>query len=105
MADNAGFDVKVTGAEADDMVHALRADFEQVRSSLVRFGLELTMAAELLACRSGMTERNAAETAARCLAITRLAALLENSGVQLPQRTMILEAEWQKERVSDSNVA
>jgi hypothetical protein len=105
VADNAGFDVKVTGHEADDMVRALRSDFEQVRSSLLRFGLELTMAGELLASRTGMTERNAAETASRCLAITRLAALLESSGVQLPQRTMILEAEWQKERLSGSNVA
>jgi hypothetical protein len=102
---NKGFDVRVSGGEADDMVHALRADFEQVRGCLVRFGLELTLAGELLACRSGMTERNAAETASRCLAISRLASLLESSGVELPQRTISLEAEWHAERLGSSIVA
>jgi hypothetical protein len=105
VAENAGFDVRVSKDEADDMVRALRSDFDEVRGSLVRFGLELTLAGELLACRSGMTERNAAETASRCLAISRLASLLESSGVELPQRTLILEAEWQHERLGDSIVA
>lgn len=102
MSENRGFDVRVTGDEADDMVRALRADFEQVRSSLVRFGLELTLAAELLAMKSGMTERNAAETASRCLAISRLASLLESSGVELPARTISLESEWHQERLGES---
>lgn len=105
MAENAGFDVRVSGNEADDMVRALRSDFEQVRGCLVRYGLELTLAGELLACRGGMTERNAAETASRCLAISRLASLLESSGVELPQRTLALETEWHQERLGASIVA
>ena len=84
------------------MVRALRRDFEEVRSSLVRFGLELTLAGELLACRSGMNERNAAETASRCLAISRLASLLESSGIDLPQRSLALETEWHRERLHSS---
>jgi len=87
------------------MVRALRSDFDQVRLSLTTFGLELTLASELLACKSGMTERNAAETASRCLAISRLASLLESSGVELPQRSIALEAEWQRARLGESVVA
>ena len=105
MRGDSGFDVRVTGAEADDMVRALRGDFDQVRTSLTVFGLELTLASELLACKSSMTERNAAELASRCVAITRLAALLENSGIQLPERTIALEAEWQRGRLGNSVVA
>lgn|SRR5689334_11572321 len=105
MRENSGFDVRVTGAEADEMVRALRGDFDQVRSSLTSFGLELTLASELLACKNSMTERNAAEMASRCVAITRLAALLENSGIQLPERSLALEADWQRARLGDSVVA
>lgn len=105
MAENTGFDVRVSGSEADDMVRSLRHDFEQVRASLIRYGLELTMAAELLATKSGMTERNAAETASRCLAITRLAALLESSGIEIPNRSIALEAEWHRDRLGPSIVA
>ena len=105
MRENSGFDVRVTGAEADDMVRALRGDFDQVRLSLTSFGLELTLASELLASKNSMTERNAAEMASRCVAIMRLAALMENSGVQLPERTIALEAEWQRARLGESVVA
>jgi hypothetical protein len=105
VSENSGFDVRVSKTEADDMVQALRSDFEEVRSTLVRFGLELTMAGELLACKSGMTERNAADTASRCLAISRLASLLEASGVELPERTLALESEWHRERLGSSIVA
>jgi hypothetical protein len=105
VAENSGFDVRVTGNEADDMVRALRSDFDQVRTALLRYGLELTLAGELLAVKSGMTERNAAETASRCLAISRLASLLESSGVELPQRSITLEAEWHRDRLGSSIVA
>jgi len=87
------------------MVRALRADFDQVRSSLVRFGLDLTLADELLGCKSSLTERNVIDTAARLVAISRLAALLENSGIELPQRSIPLEAEWHADRLGRSIVA
>ena len=87
------------------MVRTLRADFEQVRTSLLRFGIELTISGELLACKSSMTERNVAELASRCLAIYRLASLLESSGLELPERTIGLEAEWHAERLGASIVA
>jgi len=102
MGENPGFDVRVSGMEADDIVRALRRDFDVVRLSLVRYGLELTMAGELLARRGAMTERNVAETAARCVAISRLASLLESSGIALPQRTLALETEWHRERIESS---
>jgi hypothetical protein len=100
-----GFDVRVSKIAADEMVSALRKDFEEVRSSLVRYGLELTLAGELLSARPSMTERNVCTTASRCLAISRLASLLESAGIALPAFTLALETEWHRERMGSSNVA
>ena len=84
------------------MIRALRHDFEEVRSTLLRYGLELTLAGELLACRSGITERNATEIANRCLAVTRLASLIESTGLELPKYTIALEADWHRDRIGSS---
>jgi hypothetical protein len=80
------------------MFRALDDDYETMRNSLLQYGLELTLAAELLACKSGLCERNAAETASRCLAITRLAALLGSSGLELPETSESLEEAWRQDR-------
>ena len=105
MSEQSGFDVRVSQEDTDEMLHALRKDFEEVRASLIRYGLELTMAGELLAGRSGMTERNASAMASRCLAISRLASLLESTGIKLPEVSIVLEADWHRERRGSSNVA
>lgn len=92
------FEQRVSPAEASEMLRVLGDDFGPIRSSLIKYGLELTLAGELMSCSPNHCERNAASSATRCLAITRLSALLSCTGVELPQNSEELAAEWRQER-------
>ncbi len=82
------------------MLRVLGDDFGSLRTSLTRFGLELTLAGELMNSGSSHCERAAACSASRCLAITRLAALLMDMGIELPENSEALAGEWRQERFS-----
>ena len=83
------------------MLRVLGDDFAALRTSLIRFGLELTLAGELMSGGPNHCEKSAACSASRCLAITRLASLLMDMGIEVPENSEARAAEWRKARFGE----